>query len=98
MARENMAKSSEKSNAIIEERKRKRLEELFRLFDSDGDGIISSSKIDISDVPTDILEIFAPLLCEMEEMGHTLSLEDFIEGSERLLKVTKIIFVNLFLV
>jgi len=39
------------------------------LFDSDGDGVISPTKIDISSVDTSILEAFAPLLCEMEELN-----------------------------
>lgn len=82
-----MVRTNDKSHMIIEVRKRKRLEELFRLFDADADGLISSNKIEISEVPTEILEIYAPLLCEMEEAGHTLTLEDFIDGSERLLRV-----------
>lgn len=93
----NMARSSDKSHMIIEIRKRKRLEELFKLLDSDCDGLISSSKIEISEVPTEILEIYAPLLCEMEEMGHTLTLEDFIDGSERLLQILTVPQKNIIL-
>lgn len=83
----NMARSSEVSDMIIRSIRRKKLEDLFLLFDSDGDGLISPSKIDISSVPTDLLELFAPLLCEMEELGQTLQIEHFIDGAERLLRV-----------
>lgn len=82
-----MARAGDKSDLIVRSIRRKRLEEVFQFFDSDGDGLISPSKIDISTVSTEILELFAPLLCEMEELGQTLTLEDFIEGSDRLLKV-----------
>jgi Ca2+-binding EF-hand superfamily protein len=88
----NMARSNEKSHQIIETIKRKKIIEIFKLLDSDGDGYISSTKIDIASVGTDILEAFAPLLCEMEELNQTLSLEDFLEAADKLLRVkTKLI-------
>jgi hypothetical protein len=90
----NMAKSNEKSHQIMESIKRKKLNEIFRLLDSDGDGYISSTKIDIGSVGTDILEAFAPLLCEMEELGQTLSLQDFLEAAEKLLKVQDLRFFD----
>ena len=87
----NMARSNEKSHMIIENKKRKRLEEIFTCLDSDGDGQISSTKIDIASVGTDVLEAFAPLLCEMEELGQTLTLEDFLEAADKLLKVCEMV-------
>ena len=83
----NMARSNEKSHQIIENIKRKKIVEIFKSLDSDGDGYISSTKIDIASVGTDILEAFAPLLCEMEELNQTLSLEDFLEAADKLLRV-----------
>eukprot|EP01016_Furgasonia_blochmanni_P003579 TRINITY_DN11408_c0_g1_i10.p1 TRINITY_DN11408_c0_g1~~TRINITY_DN11408_c0_g1_i10.p1 ORF type:complete len:745 (+),score=192.61 TRINITY_DN11408_c0_g1_i10:195-2429(+) len=80
------AKSNEKSTVMIETLKRKRLTELFESLDSDRDGLISATKVDISSIPTEALEIFAPLLCEMEEISSTLNLEEFIDASERLFK------------
>jgi hypothetical protein len=50
----------------------------------DTEGIISASKIDLHSLPTDILEVFSPLLCEMEELGTTLNLEEFLDASLRL--------------
>jgi len=91
-----MARSNEKSHQIIENIKRKKLCEIFKLLDSDGDGYISSTKIDIASVGTDILEAFAPLLCEMEELNQTLSLQEFIEAAEKLLKVNNKYFQLIF--
>jgi hypothetical protein len=34
--------------------------------DSDGDGIVSAKRIEISGINSDVLQILAPLLCEME--------------------------------
>jgi hypothetical protein len=45
------------SEKIVDSIKFKRLEEIFDLLDSDNDGVISNSKIDISRLPTEILKI-----------------------------------------
>jgi hypothetical protein len=82
----NMARSNEKSTALLDNIKRRKLTDIFRLFDSDGDGVISSTKIDISAIDTSILEAFAPLLCEMEELNQTLTHEEFLEAADRLLR------------
>jgi len=81
-----MVRSNVKSSNIIENIKNKKLIDIFRTFDSDGDGVISSTKIDISSVDTTILEAFAPLLCEMEELNQTLTIEEFLEAADRLLR------------
>ena len=52
------------------------------MLDSDGDGLISAQKIDISVLTPEILEIFTPLFCEMEEMGQTLDIEEFVDASK----------------
>ena len=53
----------------------------------DQEGIISAQKIDLHSLPTDILEAFSPLLCEMEELSTTLNLEEFLDASYRLYNV-----------
>ena len=60
------AKSSEKSAIIYNNTLKKRLEYIFHLLDSDGDGLISATKIEIKNLSTTILESFSPLLLEME--------------------------------
>ena len=52
------------------------------------EGVISAQNIDLHSLPTDILEAFSPLLCEMEELGTTLTLEEFIDASYRLYNVS----------
>ena len=57
---------------MVEHRKSKKFSEVFSMLDSDQDGLISATKIDISSLTPDLLQIFTPLLCEMEELGQTL--------------------------
>ena len=66
---------------------RRRLINIFFGLDSDGDGLISSAKIDITSVGTDILETLAPLLCEMEEKNQVLDFETFLYETDQLLRV-----------
>ena len=54
---------------MIERRKRESFERVFRMLDSDMDGQISANAIDISSIPSELLEVLGPLFCEMEEMG-----------------------------
>ncbi len=35
-------------------------------------------------LPADVLKLYAPLFCEMEDSGQALSLEDFLAASGRL--------------
>jgi hypothetical protein len=53
----------------------------------DTSGVISAQNIDLHTLPTDILEAFSPLLCEMEELGTTLNAEEFLDSSYRLYNV-----------
>ncbi len=57
------------SERLVENTKKAKMQEIFEIFDSDNDGAISAQKIDLQTLPTDLLELFSPLLCEMEEIG-----------------------------
>ena len=81
---------NEKSFKIFESKKITRLKEIFNLFDSDNDGVISPLQIDISNVPGPILEIFTPLLQELEELNQDLNFEEFLEASDKLLKTLSV--------
>ena len=59
------------------------------MLDSDWDGIISAEKIDISQLSSEVLEIFTPLFWEMEDLEQTLDLEEFIDASMRLYDTLK---------
>ena len=60
----------------------------------DEEGIISALKIDLHSLPTDILEVLSPLLCEMEELGTTLNSSEFLDASLRLYNVSILIIVK----
>ena len=60
---------------------------IFELLDSDRDGLISSTKISIVYLPSEVLRLLAPLLGEMEEIAVELTSSEFAEAFERLYKV-----------
>lgn len=55
-------KIQDKSEELLEQKKARKFHEIFQIIDSDGDGVISAERIDISGLQPDILEIFTPLL------------------------------------
>ena len=75
------------SNLIVEGKKSEKLERIFQLLDDDDDGIITSSKICINNLPANILKIISPLLIEMEDMQLELSFEDFYKAADKLYSV-----------
>lgn len=76
---------SRNSEQIVELLKETRAKELFALMDSDEDGKISApDNVCISTLPTEVLEILAPLLCEMESMQMELDLGSFIQAMNQL--------------
>lgn len=75
---------NETSSLIVETKKWRRLEEVFRALDSDEDGLISASKIEIGGLSPEVLEIITPLLCEMEELSLELDYETFLEAADKL--------------
>ena len=90
--------SLEKSSEIVESIKAKKLLELFKFLDSDHDGYISKNKINISNIDVEILEIFAPLLYDMERKGLNLDFETFYDASLILFKVYNNFDFNLLLI
>lgn len=64
----------------------------------EGEEVISAQKIDLHSLPTDILEVLSPLLCEMEELGTTLNLEEFLDAALRLYNVRLDCFIRLIVV
>ena len=60
------------------------------MLDSDSDGQISANAIDISSVPSELLEVLGPLFCEMEELSQALDLEEFVDAVGRLYETLSI--------
>ena len=95
---ESKARSNEKSQAIFENIKARKIEEFFSLMDADQDGQISAGKIEISKLPIFALEKLAPMLYEMEQMNITLDFLTFQSAFLKLINVkvcsSHIIFAN----
>lgn len=72
----------------MESNKRGHILEIFEMLKPQGEEVISAHKIDLHSLPTDVLEVFSPLLCEMEELGTTLNQEEFLDASQRLFNVS----------
>lgn len=49
--------------------------------------MISAQKIELNTLPSEVLELFTPLLCEMEDIGQGLDKDEFIDASLRLFNV-----------
>lgn len=87
-ARRQIHQNNKRSDKMVEQTRRAKLSDIFDVFDADQDGVISATKIDLYTLPTEMLELFSPLICEMEEINTTLNREEFIDASIRLLNVT----------
>jgi len=80
-------RSNEKYQAVLDKGAKTRLEDIFYELDSDNDGFISASNIDINPLEAYALQTIAPVLCTMEELEITLNKEEFVSEGMRLLKV-----------
>jgi hypothetical protein len=80
----NTRSTNKNSEALLEKMKTKRFAIIFNMLDSNFDGLVSAQKIDISKLTPDLLEIMTPLFSEMEEMGQTLDISEFIEATKLL--------------
>ena len=63
---------SKTSAAIVERKLLNKLEEIFRAFDADKNGFITADEISLDNVTAEMLEIYSPLLLEMEANGYSL--------------------------
>ena len=76
------------SEMILEHKIRMQLDILYHAFDADNNGYISADEINLDNVSAKILEIFTPLFVEMENLGESLSKDDFSESAYELFKVS----------
>ena len=61
-----------------------KLNELFDAFDAEQSGKITASEINLDHVSAEILEIFAPLFIELENLGESLDREEFVDSAREL--------------
>lgn len=73
---------------IVEKKLLLKFEELFKAFDADNNGYINAEEICLDNVNADILEIYTPLLLEMEANDYKLDYDEFIESSLLLYQVS----------
>lgn len=76
-------KVNRRSENLFDRKKQKKFEEIFKLLDSDADGIIDSQNIDIDTINPDVLQIINELLVEMEEKGKSLETSSFVSGMNK---------------
>lgn len=76
--------TTEKSKTIIEQMKIQHFQSIFKRLDSDSDGTVSSQRIDLSQLEPDLLVALQPIFGELEDTGHTLTEEEFIDAAYRL--------------
>lgn len=69
---------------LIQRQKQESFERIFKMLDSDMDGMISANAIDITNLPTELLEVLGPLFCEMEDLSQALDMEEFVDALGRL--------------
>lgn len=77
--------SIDKSARIFEQKLRSKLKEIFDLFDANGNGKLSADEINLDFVSAEILEIFKPLLVELETFNEELDKDEFVESAVALL-------------
>lgn len=85
-----MVHSKKLTNQIVERNKIQSFQEIFRDLDSDGDGMISAYRINIANLDPALLQVLSPLFVEMEEIGISLSQDDFIDAVNRLYKTVSL--------
>jgi hypothetical protein len=78
---EDTHKSTERSTVILDNMRRRRLEELFDMMDGDGDGFISADNIDLESLPTNVIEILGSVIQDLEMYGICMNKESWVENS-----------------
>ncbi|CAD8142151.1 unnamed protein product [Paramecium octaurelia] len=66
---------TDRSNQIVTQMRRKKLEEYFKLMDSDNDGLISAQNIYLEELPTEALELLKPVILQLEKLDIFLNIE-----------------------
>ena len=76
--------NSSASTQFAEKRKIEGFKIVFELLDRDGDGLISSNSIDVSRLPKKLIEMYSPLLSDLQNFGESLNLGQFIMVAKNL--------------
>lgn len=60
------SKANKLSKQIVQQSRKNKINEIFDMLDSDKDGEISWSKVDLSSISTELMDVFKPLFEELE--------------------------------
>ena len=69
MKKANTVFTNRQTDKIINSKKIEAFKHIFSTLDSDHDGLISSMKVDITLIDSQLLEAISPVLIELEELG-----------------------------
>lgn len=87
--RKMFSRANSRSDRIIVNARKQKLGEIFERIDSDGDGEISSNKIDISKLSEQMVRIFQPLFNELQILMQPLDKDEFVDAGMRLYDVSR---------
>lgn len=73
-----------KSNILVENRRRKNYESIFRCLDTDKDGLIDPNDINIRRLPAKIGEIYVPLIRNILMKKEKVTYKEFVRESNKL--------------
>ena len=80
---------SQKSKDIIMKTKQNKYKELFDLLDSNGDGFISSSQIQLTKIDQNVLKNISPILGELNQTNKKMDFKEFYVKVDKLLNEQK---------
>lgn len=73
-----------KSERIIQNARKLKLQEIFEKLDDDRDGEISTNSLDLSCLCPRLLAAFRPLFGELEQLHQPLDRDEFVDAGMRL--------------
>jgi Ca2+-binding EF-hand superfamily protein len=65
---------------MLENKLKKKLEEIFRAMDKNGNGKLNADEISLDDLSSEVLVVLKPILLELEEYQEELDCEEFVES------------------
>jgi len=69
--------SHERSNKIVERVKQKRFKEIFKMLDSNNDGVITAGDVDITGFSSKVLNSLSPFLLDLDKGQKSVNFETF---------------------
>lgn len=77
-------KATSNSHNMVENQKQRAFNTIFSILDHDQDDKISASKIGLDRLPAEVVDVILPILREMDEEGHILERDEFVDALGRL--------------